>query len=97
MYEIFYLLENLLYSNFNKIILINDKIQKFMVYEDTANATATKIHKISCFHFKQHLRTGSITTKWHGSYDLHKAIKTAEKISSKYTTGWRKAGCCFIE
>jgi hypothetical protein len=73
-------------------LLIDDK---FVIYEDTNNAMPTKIHQISCYYYKKHLRLGSVTTKWHGSSDLENAIQIAKKISEKYTTGWRKAGCCF--
>ena len=66
-----------------------------MVYEDMNNAMPTKIHYTACYHFKRHLQVGSITTKWHGPYNLDMALITAKRISNDYTTGWRKGGCCF--
>ncbi|MCA9175221.1 MAG: hypothetical protein KDB14_12120 [Planctomycetales bacterium] len=66
----------------------------FAVCEDLVDAGDTKIHNVTCGHFRNHKPNAS-TMEWHGPFDDYETARaTAARIAGSKSHGFRDAGCC---
>lgn len=68
---------------------------QYVVYEDLADATETKVHLDSCGHYVGRDQEAT-TVRWHGPYSSHaEATRTAANVAADKSHGYRDAHCCF--
>ena len=65
----------------------------YRIMEDLLNSTGVEIHLETCSVYQNNSGDTS-TTKWHSAGSLSEAQNVAEKLSKKYSKGWKKADCC---
>ena len=68
----------------------------FVVYEDLADATETKVHKDSCSYYFGRKKS-ALTTRWHGPFEtFEEAASTARSIAKSKSRGVKlHPGCCW--
>ena len=67
---------------------------KYVIFEDTLDATEVKIHKESCPYFLKHQENKSSTTIWHEGFKFQEAQNEAKSIVSRHKKDWKMAECC---
>lgn len=68
----------------------------FVVFEDLADATETKVHKDSCSYYFNR-KPNAPTTRWHGPYETYEAAAAAARsIAQRKSYGVKlRPRCCW--
>lgn len=68
----------------------------YVIFQDLADATETKIHKESCLRFLSRKRNAA-TVRWHGPYDgFEEARRVAESLAVAKRHGVNpRPSCCW--